>query len=353
MLRAKPYLALALLGTAWASGCTGTYTEPAGSDDQSGTSGGVSGTAPGAGQSTEDSKQDRLTPAPAGAGDGGEAPRETPLTPAERQSATDPNSDDGSNPGDIDANSDVDSATVRDKVGAILIDQGELFIAQLGVFTAASIGANFGLDYTFAERECETTTLGSCTFIDCPGPNSDAGGNLSAGELSLSGFSRDLPLTRLDAGGYIGPYVSELLWTESQTVSVAGTGSADVPAFDVSLELPGLVQFDLPSTEELGTSGYVISRATDWELRWTGRGVGRIEALLASSTPAGTSKSLSCMANTANGTLTVPRSLMAKLDGNSQLLARALNIQDETVGEWSFQFIASTNDATAAVTFED
>jgi L-2-hydroxyglutarate oxidase LhgO len=65
------------------------------------------------------------------------------------------------------------------------------------------------------------------------------------------------------------------------------------------------------------------------------------------------SKALRCVADTAGGVVTVPRSLMVELDGTAQLAARAFNTQSASVGEWLFSFSATTNDVAVALRFED
>lgn len=171
---------------------------------------------------------------------------------------------------------------------------------------------------------CRETTTEACFAIDC---RPDASGTLTpvrgvnAGDITVSAPSR-APLV-------IGPDIDDLYpgasvanvaaWSPGDALTFTATGGPDVPAFTVRLSFPGPLTLTSPTFPNPSQPLVLIPRAEPFTAQWT-PGTGRVAMLLAqqepTKDPGAATFFISCSFPSADGTGTIPASLLSRLDLN-------------------------------------
>jgi hypothetical protein len=131
-----------------------------------------------------------------------------------------------------------------------------------------------------------------------------------------------------------------LLWNSSHPVTVAVTGSTDVPAFTIDLVAPHPITLTAPPKQ---SSDYTFSRSTDMVVQWTGGVEGTVDVELSSQNSAGTQVVLEayCSVAASKGTATVPATLLSKLPASVSISITVINTASKDVGDWSMTFGAA------------
>jgi hypothetical protein len=238
-----------------------------------------------------------------------------------------------------------------EKWAVISVDQlQQLYPAPINLLTAAGAAAVFG--FVAGENTCDIETLGVCQLFRCdsdaePEPQPSLG--LNAGEVTITGLASELPLNWAPMQrSYMSEALTDWLWTESQEATVEVTGSDDVPSFSLSLVVPNPIAITSPPAT--GDSTYVISKASDLDVAWTGGADGFVTVSLQDLDGG---PGISCIVDAVEGELSVPASFLAELGDAGYFSAGVTNVVRQDVDDWLMQFQASSLQDQGNVTFSD
>ena len=246
---------------------------------------------------------------------------------------------------------------LSDKWGVVALDQTGQYIQGFGTIEGAGAVAVFGLRLN-SENACEETELGACLlFTNCPtGSDGEATVGLDAGQVTITGFDDEVSLEHLDTGTPSISYMSEVftsyLWTSSKAVSVKVEGSAEVPGYEMELELPDVIEVTAPLPDSDHT--YAISKGGDLNVTWNDGGVGMVTVSLSSGTAeAGDAVGITCVVEASEGELSIPKEFMAELGDTGGFAAGVSSVAVKNVEDWTMQFQATTlRDALPATFIE-
>lgn len=209
-----------------------------------------------------------------------------------------------------------------------------------------------------ASPGCPTTTVGSCTVVECvrdgvPGGSGEEPEYVSAGAISLEGTVSPVTST-FDADlSYQTPIPGDLAradhpFAAGAPLRLSATG-ADVPAFEVTVEAPARVAVTSPVLED----GLVVPRDEDFTVTWEpGPGRGDLHVTFSSRDPLdqpdGRHVQVFCWVDVAAGTLTVPGDALARLPAQPEeggsLFVLSRTAEETVAGDW--RVTASVSDAT-------
>jgi hypothetical protein len=251
-----------------------------------------------------------------------------------------------------------DLATTAQKLGNVIVQEASMSLSVAGtsmtIISSTAVGA-FGL--VPGDSECPpSATVGVCKLYECSSTGNTTENYLNAGTVTVSGFATDLVLNFPAAGNtYMSTTSTDWLWTSSRPITLNVSGSADVPAYSLSLTAPNPIAVTSPLPQGVDTSGfpnYPLSRATNLVLTWTGGVEGTVLVDMTSGSTA-TPAYIICEAAATTGTLTVPAAFMAKLSGTVGLDVSVSNYSWKTVGDWTMGFQAAVSKNHGTVTFAD
>jgi hypothetical protein len=241
--------------------------------------------------------------------------------------------------GSINASDDGGASNAR-RFGYVWLNQYFQTSAEGGTSVQVSPEAMFPEPVTDEELDggisipCTTTTAGSCTMQECAAAVLDPGARTSpndpteklpnAGTISLHGQNEQVTLTPDSQGRYFPSSFPSTGGTNpfapGETIDVMAAG-ADVPGFDQSLKMAGLLTLTAPDP----SSGTVsLDTSHDLVVAWTGSDPGdaTVEITNGVELGAGHSVDIQCKVAASVGTFTIPTSMLSKLDdpnGNTAL----------------------------------
>lgn len=255
-----------------------------------------------------------------------------------------------------DAGSD-DLATSTQKLGSVIVQEASMSISVAGssmtIISSTAVGA-FG----YTASECPASaTVGDCKLFECPSSGtSPTLSYLNAGAVTITGFASDLSLSFPAANNtYMSTPYADWLWTSSRPITLNVTGSADVPAYSLSLTAPNPIVVTSPLPQGVSSSGllsYTHSRASNLVITWTGGVEGTTSVTLTSESTTAPALVV-CEASATTGTLSVPAAFLAKLSGTAQLTVSVGSLAWKTVGDWTMGFQAAFSKDPGMVTFTD
>ena len=221
----------------------------------------------------------------------------------------------------------ITGTTLSTLAGQTTVKVGSLFLFQ-SVSTADSGGAQ---TIDVAEASFQSTTggsdgfsalasVGSCsvTQAQLASTSTSTSTPLNAGTITVTGPNGTGTLTAAPAGVSSGILAAELpsgfIPSSGGTFTFNGSGGADVGSFSASLTFPNPL---LVWTNE--SSDATVTRASGFDVNWTGGASGSYVWIMGSSTNATTdvSGSFACFAPVAAGTFHVPNVVMLGLPGGT------------------------------------
>lgn len=181
---------------------------------------------------------------------------------------------------------------------------------------SGTVGDTNLIFFNAGEPPCPYKKIGECHTWAC-GERDSKAVLLDAGEISLKGGSSDLAITRLSDGTYsVDRSVGTEAWPLGASLTIAGAGGADVPAFQKVLTAPA-AELTL-TTQDAGAGLWtadVVSSAgftVGWSAPTSGKvGVGITTTVAAPS--AVDAKRLYCVFDASATTATVPGEALAVL----------------------------------------
>jgi hypothetical protein len=235
------------------------------------------------------------------------------------------------------------------KIGIIALTQTvQTLPAPVGTIVASGAVAQFG--FHAGSDTCTSTTVGDCQRFNCSSGTSTPQSLVQAGNVTITGLAHDVSLTFMPAqSGYMSSAYGSALWTSSTPATVVVTGSADVPAFSMSIVAPNPIVVTTPLVGAGST--YSLSRAGDLAVKWTGGVEGSVTVSLTSSNAPGGSVTISCAVDAAKGQITVPATFMSGLGTSGSFSAGVTTAATKTVNDWLMEFQASTMKDQGTVTF--
>jgi hypothetical protein len=222
------------------------------------------------------------------------------------------------------------------------------------------VGGSLG-DYGLASAKFhEFATLASCPTVvdenDCqavacgPGdsPSFMSPIGLDAGEVVVVG-QRELELTRIEDGSYLGATVLEPIWTPGQMIQISVQGAnGNPPPFSTAVEGPSSITLTSPAA---GAS-ISVDPAQGLAISWEGGPFGTVT--VGAGSTSGPSRSLWCRWPIADHGRTVPPAVLAALSpGDYELEVRADTATDsyeQVLGHWVFSAGAMTDAVSIPIT---
>lgn len=197
---------------------------------------------------------------------------------------------------------------------------------------------------------CTVTNLGACSLFEACAPYTQgpAPRNVLAGSIVISGLAQNVSLSEGGAGYYSNSSAVPL-WTTSQLATVVATGSADVPAFSLSLQVPNPIKVSTPLLHAGST--YTISRKSDLKVTWTGGVEGYVNVRITGQGSPGTAPEIRCGVAASAATLSVPAALMSRLGTNGDFAASVVTWKQMDQNGWAFNLQASISNDPVNVTF--
>lgn len=241
------------------------------------------------------------------------------------------------------------TAGAGDRLGLVAVYQTvQTLPAPIGTIVGGGGAASFGM--MAGPNPCQVTPAADCQVYRCPA-NPPAGTTpalVLAGTITITGLATDVVLTPLQVS-YTSPAYTGLLWTSSRQATLTVTGSADVPAYSMSVTAPNPIAVTSPPVQANAT--YTISRATDLKVTWTGGVEGTVTVGVSSGTAATGRIDISCSAPAAAGTVTVPASALSGLGPSGSFGASVTNTATKSVGGWQMIFQAQSTKDQGTATF--
>lgn len=190
------------------------------------------------------------------------------------------------------------------------------------------------LQATFTpEPTCEPLAVdGACTLERCSPPSE----LLDAGTLALDGGE----LPEALAFDYFADRDGHLLG-EGDVVGVSGPGTGDVASFELGARYPAPATITAPSFAD----GF-MDPADDFVITWTGGGDAAMVVTVdgTDAVGGGVFERVTCTTAAADGTLTIPGSVMVPIAETSEALfiaARVVAADRVASGEWTFDLAVS------------
>lgn len=241
------------------------------------------------------------------------------------------------------------------KVGVVALTESTMMyvIPEIGATTIIASGAAATYSVvTTPSSGCPTTTAGACQlYTACSTSGSST--TVSAGTVTVTGLATS-PFTLgtvAQTGGYVSTAYTSYLWTTAVPATVTVGGSANVPAYDMTINTPNPITLTAPVASNSGPSGpsYIFPKSSDLVVTWTG-GVQGLVVIGVSST--GTpGQTVSCSVAASVGTVTIPASLLSGLGTTGGFSASVSTSATKMVNDWLMEFQATTGAAVGTVTF--
>ena len=201
---------------------------------------------------------------------------------------------------------------------------------------------------------CSDMTMGSCvasTSTQGPGMLPHLVG---AGTITVAGGATTLtamPMTNPSDGStsYESVTVMQPLWQGGELVTVAATGSSDVPAFSTTLAAPAQATVTTPA-RPAGGAPLVQSRQSDLALAWSGEGYGTVDATMASL-----NVYVHCRWPVAAHAGAIPAAMLAMLPASTSLSVARQSERPLVEGAWAIDVnlvSGSVDDAGALASYD-
>jgi len=188
-------------------------------------------------------------------------------------------------------------------------------------------------------NNCPGTTVGPCqVYLNCMASSATTT-VLDGGTVTISGLTGGpLTLARISASaGYYS--ISSYLWTTPTLATVTVGGTADVPAYTMSVTTPSPITLTAPTSTTYNAAGpiFSVSRTADLVVTWTGGTNGQVSVDLESTSPAAEA---ACTADASAGTLTIPASILANFGGTTGMGVGVTTVTTKNTGDWLMEFEA-------------
>ena len=190
---------------------------------------------------------------------------------------------------------------------------------------------------------CSDMTMGSCvmsTSTQGPGMLPHLVG---AGTITVAGGATTLtamPMTNPSDGSTSYETVTAMqpLWQGGELITVAASGSSDVPMFSTTLAAPAQATVTTPA-RPAGGAPLVQSRQNDLALAWSGEGYGTVDAVMAD-----VNVYVHCRWPVAAHGGAIPAAMLATLPAKTSLSVTRQSEQQLAQGSWAIDIIlASSN----------
>jgi len=240
---------------------------------------------------------------------------------------------------------------VPEKWGVVILSQTEqLYPAPINLLRASGAVAVFGL--TSGDGTCNVVELGACQLhTGCTSGTAQPTEGFDAGTVTITGFEEDLPLEYDSARtSYMSAAISDFLWTSSQSATVTVEGSADVPGYEMELDLPNPIEVTAPLADAQST--YTISKGADLRVTWTGGVEGFVMVGLGSGSEE-ENVQIVCIVDADEGEVSVPESFLSQLGETGVFGAEVTNVIVDTVQDWTMQFQATVRKDVGTATFTE
>jgi hypothetical protein len=199
---------------------------------------------------------------------------------------------------------------------------------------------------TTAAPACNGTKLGACCFGAGPAGSTTFE---SAGTLTVTDAGKTLATLTTPPYVATNATVTTLTWTAGSTIKVDGSGGT-VDAFDLSVVAPKLLAGVTPALD----APLTVTKSVKLVVKWTPstETCSEIEFGLSQASTSGTLPFIGCTADDADGTLTVPEALLAKITATTgtatleRIEAAGINVANANVK------MVVTDTLTTTVTFQ-
>jgi hypothetical protein len=251
------------------------------------------------------------------------------------------------------------------KHGSITLNQTAITAGEVQVVTG-SASAGFSIstfdattDAPIVDSNCDTTTVGSCSLLECDlftgdaGAGDDSNGSsrtVGAGTIKITGLLEDLELEFDNTSGYQPAIGTSRWWSGGEEVTASAPGTDDVPEFSIGLNAPAAVSLTSPTISLLEALN--VSRSDGIELVWEGGETGTVTLQVIDST-ATASRMITCSVDADSGGVVVDGSLLEDFSDAGALTLTSVGTTAKTVDDWSLTFSANAVIASSQVAFEE